>query len=1104
MIEFYTVGFGEQKEATLDVLGGKGYNLVKMANAGVNVPPAVIIPTTYCNDINSKTISAMEIATTVYTQLVEIEKFTGYMPLFSVRSGAKVSLPGMMETILNVGLCVSTIPAWEKRIGIRATWDSYRRLIQMFGDVVFSIPSEKYEAILTAFRNGENVATDAELSVNALQVIATRFLEITPEFPQSFKMQLRKAIAAVFNSWNNERAITYRNIHKISHDIGTAVIVQSMVFGNLNDNSCTGVLFTRNPSTGENKIHGEYLVNAQGEDVVAGIRTPLPLEHMDTWNPALLTELVTTVNKLELSNRDMQDIEFTVQDGKLYILQTRNAKRTAIAAVKIATDLVVSGVIEKSEAFKRISYEQYCIAQKPVIDPEFSVKPNGVGIPASSGFATGVVAFSSEKAVELAKTMPVILLAKETTPEDISGMNAALGILTQTGGGSCFTGETGIVTDKGIINAKDLNARFNAGESFKLASYTDNATPVWRNLIGVKKEVSAVKSVSFGKAGRATQNVIKVTADHEFIIRENGSFGKLAVADFKEKASVLVGKELPSSITALSDKPTEFFWVLGALFTDGYIKVNSRRGVVVFSQKKEGVKIELIERVSKAIKVFFNADCKERVRKENSIGILADGREIKSSGDHITLTFCSKDWAEYLFNIRANLSALMLGASKEQALAFLAGVADGDGASNVNRLHLYISRTDLKQGILVAASKADVRVSSIPNRTISNIQVSYGANEVCNYSTRHNVEIGKFHSRVYRATEFEPSFFSLTDHVLRNRYNEAVKRDILVDGTKMGKTIAVESSWAFVEDCIDAPQDVFDFTVESETEIGHSYLVVSTGGNFVWVSNCHAAVVARGMDKVCVVGCLDLTPSLINIDGTVQAWSLGGATIIEGVTSITIEGNTGNVWVEVSVPVIGAANNPAVALLNEWVGEVVNYTEKVTGGASGYLLTHQFDTDMLAFKNVLANFKGIVSLNTGKDMISPWDAHLFELVTPFDDTEVKQSKLEAMLEVPVKGVSIDIDNFKLPVSIKNKLAKQGYEIIPTISDLEGVVMSAGVVKFASDFKFTPAVNEVIGMKKQLGKSYQSLMIIDEFNPAKDYGNAHIVAAKDVVLKTLLK
>jgi len=476
-----------------------------------------------------------------------------------------------------------------------------------------------------------------------------------------------------------------------------------MVFGNFNDQSCTGVLFTRNPSTGENKIHGEYLVNAQGEDVVAGIRTPMPLEQMGAWNATVLAELVDTVNMLETQSKDMQDVEFTVQDGKLYILQTRNAKRTAIAAVKVAADLVVEGLIEKSEAFKRISYEQYCVAQNPVIDPAFATTPNGTGIPASSGFATGVVAFSSAKAVEIAKTQPVILLAKETTPDDIAGMNAAVGIFTQTGG-----------------------------------------------------------------------------------------------------------------------------------------------------------------------------------------------------------------------------------------------------------------------------------------------------------------------------------------------------------------------------------------------------------------SSSHAAVVARGMDKVCVVGCLDLTPKVISVDGTVTSWELGGKTITEGVTKLTIEGNTGKVWVDVDVPVIGAENNPAVALFNSWVNEVITYTEKVTSGASGYLLTHKFDSDLDALKATLAGFTGIVSLDTGKDLINPWDAHLFELVTAFDEKAVKGGKLAAMLDVPVTGVSIDVGDVPVAASLKKKLAAQGYSIIPTISTLEDVVMSSGVVKFAAGFDNSAAVAEVLSMKKQLGKGVKTLVVTDDFSSMKASEDMFIVASKETVLKSLLK
>ena len=434
--EFYPVGFGSPSEASIDVLGGKGANLLKMHNLGIKVPPAVILPTTLCAGVNEGSESTAALALQAYPFIDEIEKQFGYLPLFSVRSGAKVSCPGMCETILNIGLTSTTIKAWEKRIGERAAWDSYRRLIQMFGSVVFDISSSKYEAILDEVKASAGVATDAELPVESLKTMVDLFLAITPEFPQTFKMQLRRAIRAVYGSWNTERAITYRNLNKIPHDLGTAVIIQAMVFGNMNDQSATGVLFTRNPSTGENKLVGEFLVNAQGEDVVSGVRTPESFSTMFGWNTSISDELLFVANKLEVSFKDMQDIEFTVQNGELFILQTRNAKRTARAAVKVAVDLVFEGVIDRKTAFSRLSYDQYLTASRPVIDPSFSIAPTGKGLAASTGFAKGVAVFSSEKAVALGKTTPVILLSKETTPDDIAGMNAAVGILTQTGGSS--------------------------------------------------------------------------------------------------------------------------------------------------------------------------------------------------------------------------------------------------------------------------------------------------------------------------------------------------------------------------------------------------------------------------------------------------------------------------------------------------------------------------------------------------------------------------------------------------------------------------------------------------------------------------------------------
>jgi hypothetical protein len=258
------------------------------------------------------------------------------------------------------------------------------------------------------------------------------------------------------------------------------------------------------------------------------------------------------------------------------------------------------------------------------------------------------------------------------------------------------------------------------------------------------------------------------------------------------------------------------------------------------------------------------------------------------------------------------------------------------------------------------------------------------------------------------------------------------------------------------------------------------------------------------MDKVCVVGCLELNPKTVGIDGTVMMWELGGASIKEGVTQVTIEGTTGKVWVDVTIPVIGAENNPAVASLNSWVSEVANFTEKVTGGTSGYLMTHTFDNDTDALKETLANFSGIVSLNTNKDNMPEWDSFLFELVTPFDETKIKQDKIAALSEVKVSNVLIDLDNHKLTSPTKARLEKNGYAFINTISNLEGIVMTKGIVKFSADFVQSAAVEKVLKMKQTCGEEIKQLVIIDSFDASKNYSDVHLVASKEVVMRSLLK
>lgn len=402
------------KKAGPELLGGKGFGLVTMTADGLPVPPALIYPTSLCVEYQSDPMGVMEKIRNELPQVKEFffEKF-GFQPLLSVRSGARVSMPGMMDTVLNVGLDNDTFPFWEQQLGEVCAYDSACRLLEMYGSVVNGIPRNEFEGL------------DAEARSN----LYTKYTG--NEFPNA-DAQILGAIEAVFNSWDNDRAKVYRSMNNIPEEWGTAVVLQSMVFGNLNDNSATGVLFTRNPDSGENVVMGEYLVNAQGEDVVAGIRTPNPLVEMEQWNPVVYKELMTTVKGLEKARKDMQDVEFTVQDGKLYILQTRNAKRSAKAAVHIAMAMVDSKMLKPAVALKRVTARQFDIAQQSVIDPDFTTEPDFVGIPACSGIVKGVVVTSAKSAIKCKQ--PCILVTQETTPDDIAGMNAAVGVLTMTGG----------------------------------------------------------------------------------------------------------------------------------------------------------------------------------------------------------------------------------------------------------------------------------------------------------------------------------------------------------------------------------------------------------------------------------------------------------------------------------------------------------------------------------------------------------------------------------------------------------------------------------------------------------------------------------------------
>jgi pyruvate,orthophosphate dikinase len=433
-----------------DLLGGKGAGLAEMTNAGVPVPPGFTITTEVCNlfyELGKRVPEGLDAEMRGYMKKVEAALGNSFTfgdvdrPLLvSVRSGSKFSMPGMMDTVLNLGLNDRTIQGLIRRTGNeRFAWDAYRRFIQMFGNVVMGIEKEVFEHIIHEIKKKKRVSLDIELTAEDLKNLVDKFKSkvkqvMKRDFPQDHWEQLLMARDAVFGSWNNPRAITYRRLNDIPGNLGTAVNVQAMVFGNMGDTSATGVGFTRDPSTGAKEFYGEYLTNAQGEDVVAGIRTPHPIADLQKEMPQVYRQLRDITNKLEQHYRDVQDFEFTVQEGTLYMLQTRTGKRTAHAAVKIAVDMVAEKLISKEEAVLRVEPASLDQLLHPIIDPKAKIQVIAKGLPASPGAASGKVVFTADEAVKHAKKEKVILVRPETTPDDIHGMDAAKGILTARGG----------------------------------------------------------------------------------------------------------------------------------------------------------------------------------------------------------------------------------------------------------------------------------------------------------------------------------------------------------------------------------------------------------------------------------------------------------------------------------------------------------------------------------------------------------------------------------------------------------------------------------------------------------------------------------------------
>ncbi|MCZ6491802.1 MAG: pyruvate, phosphate dikinase [Acidobacteria bacterium] len=487
MSEKFIYFFGEGKAdghgKMKDELGGKGAGLAEMTNAGLPVPPGFTISTAVCRlYFEKKGKLPPELDQQTEQAIARLEQVTGQKlgsrenPLLvSVRSGAKFSMPGMMDTILNLGLNDKTAQTLAARTGNpRFAFDCYRRFLQMFGNVVLEVSKADFDHIFEGVKKKRKAVSDADLDGKALQEVIRDYQKLVQKktgspFPQDARQQLAMARDAVFRSWYTPRAGHYRRMNNIPDTLGTAVNVQTMVFGNLGESSGTGVGFTRNPSTGEKEFYGEFLMNAQGEDVVAGIRTPLPIVKLQSLLPKVYDQLRETTSRLERHYRDVQDFEFTIQDKKLYMLQTRNGKRTGKAAVKIAVDMVEEGLLTKQEAILRVEPAQLEQLLHPVLDEKGSVQVIARGLPASPGAAVGEVVFTADDAVRLGKKTPVILVRAETVPDDIHGMEAAAGILTSRGG---MTSHAAVVTRGmgkcciagcGAIQVDEKNKRMKVG-----------------------------------------------------------------------------------------------------------------------------------------------------------------------------------------------------------------------------------------------------------------------------------------------------------------------------------------------------------------------------------------------------------------------------------------------------------------------------------------------------------------------------------------------------------------------------------------------------------------------------------------------------------------
>ncbi|HEX8503188.1 MAG TPA: pyruvate, phosphate dikinase [Pyrinomonadaceae bacterium] len=941
--------FEEGDGSARTLLGGKGAGLADMTRAGLPVPPGLIVTTEACNAYYAE---GKNFPPGMWEQVIEglrsLEEKTGKKfgdperPLLvSVRSGAPFSMPGMMDTVLNLGLNEQTVQGLATQTGdLRFSLDAYRRFATLFGEIVMGVAHEKFERVMERYKAQTEGGRDTDLSPEQLRDIIAAQKQIIfsdqsglaiPEDPYE---QLRVAVAAVFNSWMGRRACDYRRVNRIPDDLGTAVNVQAMVFGNMGAESGTGVAFTRNPSTGEKKLYGEYLLNAQGEDVVAGIRTPQPISQLQEELPAVYEQFEQITGLLERHYRDMQDVEFTIERGKLWMLQTRTGKRTGAAAVRVAVDMVHEGLIDKATAVRRVTPEQLDQLLHPAVDPNADAKVVARGLPASPGAAQGKVVFDPDEAEELAREgEKVVLVRQETSPDDFHGMVAAQAIVTARGGMTCLAGETRILTDRGMLTAEAAFNVLDAGGRLRMLSFdTRELRPVWRRVVAAGRKPSEVITVAVSQTGHAEHNLLRLTPDHKMFTVEKRRLTKkrldaaLADGDFV----TVVGRVPP---LRGGTTPPDLAYLAGAILSDGHVRVKPTKGSVTFVQKPTSEKAGFIAAVEQSFERSFGTPF-TYTRARETVSTLR-GREIRGSvEDRISFRRAP---AARLAEIRDRLSAWVLTLDNPGLFNFLAGYVDGDGTyaagSGEARLQIVVSRRkpELLAGLVVACLRLGILPQVTNNRDAHLVQIAERVDEILAHTRRVKAEVPA-RRRGSKCFAVRALFGDIVEEVnFMGRVREGVKRNIMFDGEKIRRDIlplCPGGAYDEVEALLDSalrshhvrqvggrePATVYNFEVDADDEPDKNFVVFSSRMTPVLVSNSHAAVVARGMGKSCVCGA-----SVLNIDYSQQQFNVNGVVVPKG-EWITVDGSTGRVFLG-RVPTVQPALGDDFRELMVWADE---------------------------------------------------------------------------------------------------------------------------------------------------------------------------------------